>query len=104
MQITPGGSLANTLVAISRLSKASGRSRLNVALAASCSSDAVGQYFATSLNNAGVAVLPVSEEPGHTGTVFVLSSPDVLSNSWIQLQLFCRDLTNLFSCIRNIES
>lgn len=32
--------------------------------------------FVASLNNAGVAVLPTSDEPGHTGTVFVLASPD----------------------------
>jgi sugar/nucleoside kinase (ribokinase family) len=76
LQITPGGSLANTLVAIARLSRAAGRSQLNVALASSCSNDAIGQFFSSQLHQAGVAVLPTSETPGHTGTVFVLASED----------------------------
>ncbi|GAX82953.1 hypothetical protein CEUSTIGMA_g10380.t1 [Chlamydomonas eustigma] len=74
-KITAGGSVANTLVGISRLSKASRRKKIHVALSSSCSTDAIGQYFSASLNNAGVAVLP-SEDVGHTGTVFVLASPD----------------------------
>jgi len=82
-QVTPGGSLANTLVAIARLSKAAtrqeGSTPLSVCLAGSCGSDALGQFFTSQLGHAGVSVMPVSETEGnggHTGTVMVLSTAD----------------------------
>lgn len=83
-KISPGGSLANTLVAISRLSLAAtatnkGWPQLNIALGTNCGSDPISQFFSSQLNSAGVAVVPVADAcaaPGHTGTVFVLPSAD----------------------------
>lgn len=92
-QVTPGGSLLNTLIGLSRLgSAASGGSRpLRVAMAGCVGGgDRLGAYVRTQLRAAGVAV--VKPEPGAaapappagaatggvaaTGTVMVFCTPD----------------------------
>ncbi len=90
-QITPGGSLANSLVAYSMLNDALLRcmplaftpapvptpsTPPAVAIAGPLGSDAMGQYFTQQMRSHGVHVL--SEPPQHssTGTVAVLTTPD----------------------------
>lgn len=69
---TAGGSLANTLVALSRL----GRGRIDVCMAGAVGSDAVGQYFRAQMEQAGVSFLHVDRPNTYTGTVCVLTTPD----------------------------
>jgi sugar/nucleoside kinase (ribokinase family) len=45
IQVSPGGSVANTLVAIARLSAASGGPPVRVSMAGSVGTDALGCYF-----------------------------------------------------------
>jgi sugar/nucleoside kinase (ribokinase family) len=78
-QVSAGGSLANTLVGLSRLGAArSAPKRLRVAMAGCTGgSDALGSFARAQLQQAGVEVLntgsPVSSS---TGTVIVLQTPD----------------------------
>lgn len=87
-KISPGGSLANTLVGVARLGAAAGFP-LSVALGGGSSPDALGRYFCRTLSEAGVSVVDTNREEeeeeeeideksrrGTTGTVFVLPSQD----------------------------
>ena len=79
VQISPGGSLANTLVGVAHLSAAShGRRRLRVSLAGSIGVDPLGQFFSSQMQLAGVTCLKDDAGSGgsHTGTVMVLTTPD----------------------------
>jgi hypothetical protein len=77
-----GGSLSNTLVALSRLSGGTAR----VSLAADVGSDALGGFYRAQMRAAGVHVCSASssaptealadESPSGTGTVVVLTTPD----------------------------
>jgi hypothetical protein len=65
MQVTPGGSLANTLAGISRLAAYGGCAPLSVGLCCGPVRPRVGSLNALlmrGLNNAGVAVLPDNEQ------------------------------------------
>lgn len=72
-----GGSLSNTLVALSRLGSqfVSGPS-LNVALAGSVGSDPLGGFYRAKLRRANVNFLSKPVKDGTTGTVIVLTTPD----------------------------
>ncbi len=70
LQVSPGGSLANTLVAMSRLSQAHGNHN-RLALAGCVGSDTLGSYFNAQLGQAGVDVLVDQDNLCHTGTVMV---------------------------------
>jgi len=74
-QVSPGGSLANTLVAISRLSAAHG-SAMRVCMAGCVGTDTLGQYFKSALQKAGMTVQVDEDLVAHTGTVMVLTTPD----------------------------
>ncbi|KAG2482456.1 hypothetical protein HYH03_018625 [Edaphochlamys debaryana] len=101
-QVSAGGSLANTLVGVARLSRASGQA-LRVALGGSLGTDTLGQFFTSQMRHAGVRCVLDSHHPphahgeaqdrpsmpevasmqhqapgpsGHTGTVMVLTTPD----------------------------
>jgi len=69
---TAGGSLANTLVALSRL----GRGRIDVCMAGAVGTDAMGQYFRAQMDQADVSFLHVDRPNTFTGTVCVLTTPD----------------------------
>eukprot|EP00955_Chlamydomonas_euryale_P043645 352664-Chlamydomonas_euryale.AAC.2 len=76
-QLTPGGSLANTLVGIARLSAAyDAKARLSVGLSGAVGNDLLGEYFSGALADAGVTVLPDGGGAPATGTVLVLPSGD----------------------------
>jgi sugar/nucleoside kinase (ribokinase family) len=70
-----GGSLSNTLVALSRLG-AGAASPLRVGLAAAVGSDALGDFYQAKMSKAGVGVASTPLEGGTTGTVIVLTTPD----------------------------
>lgn len=55
-QVSPGGSLANTLVGVARLARAAGKD-LRVSMAGSLGNDTLGQYFSSQLQQAGVQVM-----------------------------------------------
>ena len=83
-KISPGGSLCNTLVTVSRLSRAADRN-VSVALGGSSSEDALGSFFVSSLAEAGVGRFDTAAATafdtnapakGTTGLVFVLPSSD----------------------------
>jgi sugar/nucleoside kinase (ribokinase family) len=83
-KISPGGSLCNTLVTVSRLSRAA-EHHVSVALGGSSSSDALGSFFVSSLAEAGVGRFDTAAAAAHdmdapprgtTGLVFVLPSSD----------------------------
>lgn len=60
-KISPGGSLANTLVGVARLGAAAGFP-LSVALGGGSSPDALGRYFCRTLSEAGVSVVDTNRE------------------------------------------
>ena len=70
-----GGSLSNTLVALSRLGAASG-APLPVGLAGSVGGDALGDFYRAKMRKAGVAFVSEPQADGTTGTVIVLTTPD----------------------------
>lgn len=72
-QVSPGGSLANSLVAIARLARAK-KSAVNVSMAGCLGTDALGQYFNAQLGQAGVSVISNDDAITHTGTVMVSST------------------------------
>ncbi|GIL72952.1 hypothetical protein Vretimale_4600 [Volvox reticuliferus] len=101
-QVSAGGSLANTLVAVAKLARASGKD-MRVLLGGSLGTDTLGQFFNSQMKKAGVRCLldmhhhsnhtqqqpkqePAVSAPmhgravaagsGHTGTVMVLTTPD----------------------------
>ncbi|KAL6760309.1 PfkB-type carbohydrate kinase [Haematococcus lacustris] len=74
-QVSPGGSLANALVAVSRLSSARG-AVMRTAMAGCVGSDTLGTYLHAELQQAGVQVLTDPDNAAHTGTVMVLTTPD----------------------------
>lgn len=69
---TAGGSLANTLVALSRL----GQGHVQVGMAGVVGSDAIGQFFRAKMGKAGVEFLNDDQPDTSTGTVCVLTTPD----------------------------
>lgn len=72
-----GGSLSNSLVALSRLgSLPVGGPVLNVAMAGSVGSDPLGGFYRAKLRRAGVDFLSTPLKDGTTGTVIVLTTPD----------------------------
>lgn len=76
--ITAGGSLANSLVNVRRLSQAAADSDpLRVCLAGPIgSNETCSAYFRSQLEAAGVYVPPRADPASHTGTVMVLCTPD----------------------------
>eukprot|EP00200_Dunaliella_tertiolecta_P008607 CAMPEP_0202367950 /NCGR_PEP_ID=MMETSP1127-20130417/184_1 /ASSEMBLY_ACC=CAM_ASM_000462 /TAXON_ID=3047 /ORGANISM="Dunaliella tertiolecta, Strain CCMP1320" /LENGTH=630 /DNA_ID=CAMNT_0048963287 /DNA_START=217 /DNA_END=2110 /DNA_ORIENTATION=+ len=74
--VSPGGSVANTLVDVARLSAASGGPPVRVSMAGSVGTDALGCYFNAQMKKAGVNMLVDPINPSHTGTVMVLTTPD----------------------------
>ncbi|KAF5837764.1 Ribokinase-like protein, partial [Dunaliella salina] len=74
--VSPGGSVANTLVDVARLSAASGGPPMRVSMAGSVGTDALGCYFNAQMKKAGVDMLVDPINPSHTGTVMVLTTPD----------------------------
>jgi len=77
LKVSAGGSLANTLVSIARLTTARHRHQpLRVAMGGLIGGDALGAYVTAQLQAAGVEL---AEEPAaetSTGTVMVLNTPD----------------------------
>ena len=75
-----GGSLSNTLVALSRLDAAAGGggvdTALPVGLAGSVGGDALGDFYRAKMRKAGVAFVSEPQVDGTTGTVIVLTTPD----------------------------
>jgi sugar/nucleoside kinase (ribokinase family) len=70
-----GGSLSNTLVALSRLGAAAG-TPLPVGLAGSVGGDALGDFYRSKMRRAGVDFVSEPQPDGTTGTVVVLTTPD----------------------------
>jgi sugar/nucleoside kinase (ribokinase family) len=62
VQVSAGGSLANTLVGVARLSRAAGTD-LRVALGGSLGIDTLGQYFNSQMHAAGVRCLLDTPHP-----------------------------------------
>jgi sugar/nucleoside kinase (ribokinase family) len=78
-QITAGGSLSNTLMALSRLGTAAemrGNPPLNVAMSGLIGSDRLGSFYSAQMRSAGVDVVSPPTESANTGTVVVLTSKD----------------------------
>ncbi|XP_006662622.1 uncharacterized sugar kinase slr0537 [Oryza brachyantha] len=73
-----GGSLSNSLVALSRLgsSRSTSYPKLRIAMAGSVGSDPLGSFYRGKLNRANVHFLSKPVEDGTTGTVIVLTTPD----------------------------
>jgi len=80
-KVTTGGSLSNTLVALSRLGNSrnggddDGAGELKVGMAGLVGSDPIGSFYRAKMDKAGVSFL---SQPTHqtTGTVVVLTTPD----------------------------
>ncbi|KXZ44268.1 hypothetical protein GPECTOR_70g499 [Gonium pectorale] len=127
-QVSAGGSLANTLVGVARLSRAAGKN-LRVALGGSLGTDTLGQFFNSQMRSAGVRCLldhhydlhasssasqqqklpsqqQVEQQPcapgvgssAHTGTVMVLTTPDAQRSF---LSFFTSDSLTLSERLRN---
>jgi sugar/nucleoside kinase (ribokinase family) len=78
-QVTAGGSLSNTLMALSRLGTAAelqGSPKLNVAMSGLIGSDPLGSFYSAQMKTAGVDVVSPTTEGANTGTVVVLTSKD----------------------------
>jgi len=78
-QVTAGGSLSNTLMALSRLGSAAelqGSAKLNVAMSGLIGSDRLGSFYSAQMKSAGVDVVTSPTESANTGTVCVLTSRD----------------------------
>jgi len=88
-KLTAGGSLSNTLVALSLLCSERQRyqhtdpqelgadnRRRSVSIACSLGSDPLGEFYRTQLMKADVQVLSEAGEGGTTGSVIVLTTPD----------------------------
>ncbi|MQL88889.1 hypothetical protein Taro_021453 [Colocasia esculenta] len=72
-----GGSLSNTLVALSRLgSRSIGGPDLNIAMVGSVGSDPLGGFYRSKLRRANVNFLSAPVKDGTTGTVIVLTTSD----------------------------
>ena len=75
-----GGSLSNTLVALSRLNAAARGGGVDVplpvGLAGSVGGDALGDFYRAKMRKAGVAFVSEPQVDGTTGTVIVLTTPD----------------------------
>eukprot|EP01025_Chloroclados_australasicus_P057623 TRINITY_DN7191_c0_g3_i1.p1 TRINITY_DN7191_c0_g3~~TRINITY_DN7191_c0_g3_i1.p1 ORF type:complete len:473 (-),score=59.53 TRINITY_DN7191_c0_g3_i1:466-1884(-) len=84
IEVNAGGSLANTLVGISQLSRAQARrnpgapfvSPLNIAFTCRIGDDPHGMFFERSLSQHGVHNLSTPVDNTGTGMVIVLTSPD----------------------------
>ncbi|KAK9840254.1 hypothetical protein WJX74_006291 [Apatococcus lobatus] len=79
-QISPGGSMSNTMLALARLGGASkqhlGMGRMQAAFAAIAGSDPLGRFFLAQLQQAGLTLLATPTPDSNTGTVIVLTTPD----------------------------
>ncbi|KAK9803573.1 hypothetical protein WJX72_001343 [[Myrmecia] bisecta] len=79
-QVSAGGSLSNTLVAIARLGAAEhqlwGSGLLKVAMGSVVGSDPLGKFYCAQLRQAGVEILTEPQANSNTGTVVVLTTPD----------------------------
>lgn len=81
-QVSAGGSLSNSLMALARLGTASeeaaggAQRRLRVAMAGLVGSDALGSFYQSQMRQAGVEVVATPVAGAHTGTVVVLTSAD----------------------------
>ncbi|KAI3432195.1 PfkB domain-containing protein [Psidium guajava] len=72
-----GGSLSNSLVALSRLgTRPIGGPPLSIAMAGSVGSDPLGGFYRAKLRRANVNFLSAPVNDGTTGTVIVLTTPD----------------------------
>jgi len=77
-KVTTGGSLSNTLVALSRLGSAPASDLgIKVGMAGLVGADPVGSFYRAKMGRAGVRLLsPAIREDATTGTVVVLTTPD----------------------------
>lgn len=88
-KLSAGGSLSNTLVALSRMTAANSpelrvqegveeeiEQSTDVSIACSLGPDPLGEFYRNKLKNAGVQVLSEPGEGGTTGSVIVLTTPD----------------------------
>lgn len=79
-QVSAGGSLSNTLMALARLGAAEheihGRGQLRVAMDGIVGGDALSQFYSAQMANCGVSVLAQPGPNSSTGTVMVLTTPD----------------------------
>ncbi|BAF27305.1 uncharacterized protein [Oryza sativa Japonica Group] len=73
-----GGSLSNSLVALSRLgsSRSTNYPELRIAMAGSVGSDPLGSFYRAKLRRANLHFLSKPVKDGTTGTVIVLTTPD----------------------------
>uniref|UniRef100_A0A0D9XMT5 Carbohydrate kinase PfkB domain-containing protein n=1 Tax=Leersia perrieri TaxID=77586 RepID=A0A0D9XMT5_9ORYZ len=73
-----GGSLSNSLVALSRLgsSRSANYPELRIAMAGSVGSDPLGSFYRAKLRRANLHFLSKPVKDGTTGTVIVLTTPD----------------------------
>ena len=77
--MTAGGSLSNTLMALSRLGAAAelhGSPPLRIAMSGLIGSDPLGSFYSAQMRSAGVQVVSPPTVKANTGTVVVLTSPD----------------------------
>eukprot|EP00239_Pterosperma_sp_CCMP1384_P006425 CAMPEP_0197854406 /NCGR_PEP_ID=MMETSP1438-20131217/24621_1 /TAXON_ID=1461541 /ORGANISM="Pterosperma sp., Strain CCMP1384" /LENGTH=477 /DNA_ID=CAMNT_0043469135 /DNA_START=134 /DNA_END=1563 /DNA_ORIENTATION=- len=74
-KLSAGGSLSNTLVALSRLGTLA-ETQPTVSVACSLGPDALGDFYRNKLDRAGVKVLSSAADEGTTGSVIVLTTPD----------------------------
>lgn len=81
-QISAGGSLSNTLMALSRLANARSLSTqpspssIHVAMAGLIGTDTLGSFYSAQMRSSGVSILSPPTPDTHTGTVVVLSTQD----------------------------
>mmetsp|Transcript_18668 Transcript_18668/g.56425 ORF Transcript_18668/g.56425 Transcript_18668/m.56425 type:complete len:447 (-) Transcript_18668:375-1715(-) len=79
-QVSAGGSLSNTLLALARLGAAEhalhGRGTLRVAMDGIIGGDPLSEFYHSQMQRAGVKVLARPSPASCTGTVMVLTTPD----------------------------
>jgi sugar/nucleoside kinase (ribokinase family) len=79
-QVSAGGSLSNTLLALARLGRAEdalcSRGPLRVAFDGIVGGDALSAFYSAQMREAGVSVLAEPGPNSSTGTVMVLTTPD----------------------------
>lgn len=75
-QVSAGGSLSNSLMALAQLSAAANKSscrQLHVALAGIVGSDPLGSFFTAQMSQAGVEVVSKPVDDAHTGDKNVIN-------------------------------
>lgn len=77
-QLSAGGSLSNTLVALARLGNQvnSGDDMLSIGMAGLVGSDPLGSFYSAQMESAGVKMVSNPTPNASTGTVVVFTSPD----------------------------